>query len=189
MVMEQQDFILQDNSPITMYRFQEVFDELMSRTWEYDDMTFNLKQLGWTWGYSTRKRALGTAHYNIMTGGGEVLISKTLLSVNLDKNPKKFEDTIRHEIAHAIDYIIRDRSGHDLPWQRIAMAVGAVPSTGTKKIESAPKKWSGTCPNGHSFKRHRLVESARFGACPRCCKEHNGGKYSSEYIIRWVKNF
>tara|TARA_R110000737_G_C14624761_1_gene494630 strand:- start:47045 stop:47608 length:564 start_codon:yes stop_codon:yes gene_type:complete len=187
--MEQQEFILQDDSPITMPRFQEIFDELMGRTWEYDGKFFNLKELNWTWGYSSKKRSLGTAQWNKYTGVGRITISKTLLSRNLDKNPKKFEDTIRHEIAHAIDYLTRGESGHDYPWQKIAVHLGAIPSTGTAKIESAPFKWSGKCDNGHSHSRHKLTKTATRAACAKCCNEHNEGRYSSEFPIHWSKNF
>ena len=187
--MEQHEFILQDNSPITMYKFQEVYDELMSRTWEYDGKFFNLKELGWTWGYSKKKRSLGTAQWNKYTGQGRVTISKTLLVINLEKNPKKFEDTIRHEIAHAIDYLTRGDSGHDYPWQKIAIHIGAQPTTGTKKIESAPAKWSGVCDNGHSHRRHKMTQRGRRGVCATCCNKYNGGRYSSEYPIHWTQNF
>ncbi len=162
--MEQQDFILQDNSPITFSRFDEIFNQLMSKTWEYNGLFYNLKELGWSWGYSNKKRSLGTAY----GGRRRIEISKALLSVNLDKNPKKFEDTIRHEIAHAIDNIIRGHSGHDYPWQQIAIHLGAIPSTGHAKIESAPVKWSGICPNGHSYSRHRITKrSLNSAACTK----------------------
>jgi predicted SprT family Zn-dependent metalloprotease len=187
--VEQHEFILQDNSPITMPKFQEVFDELMGRTWEYDGKFFNLKELNWTWGYSNKKRALGTCLWNRFTKQGRITISKTLLSINLDKNPKKFEDTIRHEIAHAIDYLIRGDSGHDYPWQKIAVHLGAIPKSGSKQIESAPFKWSGLCDNGHPHQRHKLTKNAKGAACAKCCNEHNGGKYSSEFLIHWSKNF
>lgn len=187
--MEQKDFILQDNSPITMPTFQAIFDKLMSRTWEYNGNFYNLKELGWSWGYSSKKRSLGTASYNRHSAGGRITISKTLLSLNLTKNPRKFEDTIRHEIAHAIDYIIRGDSAHDRAWQLIAIHLGAIPSSSTKKIVSAPSKWIGICPNNHPHKRHVLTKKGKGSACARCCNEHNGGEYSDDFLIKWDKQF
>ncbi|WZE63545.1 hypothetical protein PANI_CDS0025 [Maribacter phage Panino] len=182
--MEQHEFILEENVPITLNKFNRLFDQLMSRTWEYNGMFYNLKELGWKWGYSNKKRSLGSCSYNSMTGQGKVTISKKLLTLNLHKNPKDFEDTIRHEIAHAIDFMIRNKSGHDVPWKKIASHLGAIPETGKKKINNLEPKWRGVCPSGHIFKKHRLTSSAKRGSCSKCC-----GCYNPEFRIKWSKNY
>ena len=187
--MKQDDFILQDNSSITIDRFQEIFDRLMKRTWEYNGNFYNLHKLGWTWGYSRKKQALGTATYTRMKGIGKIEISKPLLSVNLNSNPRKFEDTIRHEIAHAIDYTLRDESDHGIHWQKIAIHLGAQPETGKKTIVSVPKKWIGQCKGNHYHWKHSLTKSAKTLACGKCCRENNNGAYSEDYLIQWEKQF
>lgn len=35
-----------------------------------------------------------------------------------------FEDTIPHEVAHMVDYLIRGKSNHDAHWQRVARKLG-----------------------------------------------------------------
>lgn len=186
MADQQSNFVLEDNEPITLMRFQQVYDQLMGKTWVYKGQNFNLKHLGWTWGYSKRKKSLGTAHLSRK----RITISKVLLERNLQTNPKAFEDTIRHEIAHAIDYIIRGKSDHSYAWQRVAVALGAIAKRGTKKIESVPYKWTGTCPNcSKVVKRHKLTRSSKGGACHTCVAEHNNGQWTPEYKLEWTQNF
>lgn len=194
--MCQTDFILEDNTPITMDKFQQVFDKLMKRDWAIEVTpnnyrVFNLARSGWKWDYHHRKRALGTCTYSRGMGFGKVLISKKLVEINLHKYAGEFEDTIRHEIAHAIDYMIRDRSCHDSRWKNLAVQVGASPTRTAvdKQFERPEFKWTGYCPNGHKHNRHKLTRNAKRASCKRCCDDLNGGRFSSEYIITWKQNY
>ncbi|GEM_PF-5892833 len=51
------------------------------------------------------------------------------------------QDTINHELAHAIDYARRGKSNHDQHWQRIAIALGASPQASTNATSPEPR-WS-----------------------------------------------
>lgn len=183
--------LLLERDSITMNTFQRVYDILMTQEWEVDHRFYNLDELGWTWGYNNAKKALGMCKRTHKHGHlfKQILISKVLLDKNIKGNAKEFEDTIRHEIAHAIDYEMRDTSDHGYRWQRVAIQVGANP-TSCKKVVGADHKWIGTCPKcKRTNKRHSLRGNAKYGACMKCCKEYNGGGYTDEYQLKWVKQF
>ena len=186
----QRNYLITEDS-ITMNKFQQVYDELMRRTWTVNHAEYNLADEGWTWGYHNHKRAVGTCYFDRWNKSGcKVMISKALLEVNIDSNAKDFEDTIRHEIAHAIDYSIRRASDHGYLWQNIAVQVGANPSPNKSTIKSVAHKWVGTCNScGKEQKRHKLTMSARSGACGSCCKTKNNGRFSSEFMFDWVQQF
>ncbi|QQG33937.1 SprT-like family protein [Aeromonas phage ZPAH1] len=40
-----------------------------------------------------------------------------------------YNETIPHEIAHLVDYVNRDKSGHDNTWRKIAMSLGCKGAT------------------------------------------------------------
>lgn len=54
---------------------------------------------------------------------------------------KDIVDTMLHEVAHAIDFCQRKRSGHDAPWKKIAEEIGAIPKTGTKRSKKLEYKY------------------------------------------------
>ena len=169
--------------------FHKLYSKLMHKTWTVDGEEFNLIELGWKMKYNTRKRSLGLCRFNSFTGKKEIYISKVLLAKNIDNHAKEFEDTVRHEIAHAIDFQIRQRSSHCEIWKNIAVQVGARPERG-KEVNSADYKWTGTCPNcGKDSHRHVLRGNAKYSACGKCCNAYNRGNYTSIYKLVWTKNF
>lgn len=98
--------------------------DLLNLTWTIEIYRFkpasviNLLDLGWCFEFNDRKRAAGLCSRTKKT----IYISKWLLEQNLDK-ALKFEDTIRHEIAHAIDNEVRGFSNHDKVWKLIAIKI------------------------------------------------------------------
>ena len=185
---EQANLILERDS-ITMDGFHKLYSKLMHKTWTVDNQEFNLIELGWKMMYNSRKRALGVCKHNSFTGKKEIHISKVLLAKNINDNAREFEDTVRHEIAHAIDFQTRQRSSHCEIWKNIAVQVGARPE-GCKKVNSADYKWTGTCPNcGKDSHRHVLRGNAKYSACAKCCNANNQGMYTSKYQLEWTKNF
>jgi predicted SprT family Zn-dependent metalloprotease len=71
----------------------------------------------WTFSWNTRVRALGVCKYNIE----EIQLSKQW---TLATPWEEVDDTIRHEIAHAIAGY---RAAHGEEWKRAAVLVGARP--------------------------------------------------------------
>ena len=107
-----------------------------------------------------------------------IYLSSPLAQLNSEAEVK---DTVLHEIAHALT---PSDKGHGKEWKRIAERIGAVPTRcyGSEVIQPE-EKWMGACPSCSyrtwSYRRNRV-------ACGFCCDEHNGGRYSDDYLLRWL---
>jgi len=83
------------------------------------------------------------------------------------------EDTLRHEIAHALVYIHHGPShGHDEVWKHYARQLGADPkSCSADSVSTAKFNYEISCTScGRSWKRHRLkagYENGKFKS--GCC--------------------
>jgi|SRR6187431_381550 len=87
--------------------------------------------------WSNGKTVLGYCEYDSRT----IALSRTLTLVN---EPDQIEDTIRHEIAHAI---AGAHARHGKEWKSVARRLGAVPRAAAQGAvtvrDTAP--WVGTC--------------------------------------------
>lgn len=187
-INKQQNLIL--GKAATMAEFQEVYDTLMRRNWvvEFPRNKFhviNLADRGWTWGYDNRKTSIGGCKGRRK----HIVISKYFCDHNLDHRAHDLEDTIRHEIAHALDRETRGTSDHGPFWQSMAKQVGAIPRARSKSMKKGGHKWTLECPNcGRKIYRHKLTQRARTMACGACCTKYNGGKYTSKYQFNVIQN-
>lgn len=79
-----------------------------------------LSARGWTVGFDRARKRLGACHPQRRA---------ITLSAHLTRHlaPEVVEDTLRHEIAHALDVEQRGRSCHDARWRALAVACGARP--------------------------------------------------------------
>lgn len=169
---------------ITVHEFVTLFKKLMKVDWVFAERTVNLSERGWTIGWNSRKTALGVC----WGGKKKILISKFLLEHNLDK-PSEWEDTIRHEIAHAIEYELRGKSDHGRIWQRICHVTGASPTRTCKNPlnNGNTHKFELVCPNcDYSAKFYRKPQASD-RACGKCCNKHNFGRFSKEYELFLVE--
>ena len=80
-----------------------------------------LQTLGWTFGFDRARRRLGACHIRTR----RITLSHALSTA---LPPADVEDTIRHEIAHALDVATRGRTGHDAVWKAWAVRCGAAPA-------------------------------------------------------------
>jgi len=135
---------------------------------------FGIDRDGWTFAWNRRKSAFGVCRFGRRT----IELSGPLVDVN---DRAKIENTVRHEIAHAL---AGPGKGHGPEWKRQCAVTGAVPKACTEG-ESAPARWVGTCPACDlELQRHRLTRSARNGACPDCCRKAGG--FDARYRLRWT---
>lgn len=187
-VNKQMNYILGKSA--TMEEFEKVYDILMRRDWVIEPNknqvhVINLANRGWKWGYDHRKTRLGVCKVRKK----KILISKFFLKHNLDTFANALEDTVRHEIAHALDAELRGHSDHGPQWKKIAKQVGAIPKAASKALDGE-HKWTLKCPScGYTFGRHRLTDKATRVACGRCCRKKNKGKFSEEYKFEIIQNF
>jgi len=141
-----------------------------------------LKDKGWTFVWDKRKTKAGGCSVSTK----QIFLSLFLFEKNTDQ-ADGWEDTLRHEIAHALDHCARGISNHDWHWKKIAVSVLANPSSAWRGALTSTHKYKQVCPNcgGVSF-RHRL--SSRKPACSVCCKEHNGGRWAEKYVLKTYRN-
>jgi len=129
---------------------------------------FGLTDEGWTFRFSHKKTIIGTCYH------GEKVIEFSKWYV--ESHPDEVEDTIRHEIAHAlIDPSLPD---HGREWRLMAIKCGARPErcydSASPMVNSKAKYnyvlqcGNDDCPNTTQWKYHRLTKRARFGLCPNC---------------------
>lgn len=78
----------------------------------------------------------GKASYKFVTGYNKLRVAVS--RVMNHENQEQLTDTIKHELAHIVDALIRGRSNHDDHWKEIAVKLGATPKA-TAKLENRSK--------------------------------------------------
>lgn len=125
-----------------------------------------LQERGWSFGFNNTKRSLGMCRYNKWKGVKQILLSTHWVNLN---GVEAMEDTIRHEIAHAVDFERRGRSAHDDVWKGIAVEVGARPERcggqGMVKPERRYKLYCKAC--GKTYGSKDRLTKGRYWLC-RC---------------------
>ena len=98
----------------------KLVNSLMYTTWTVDGKSFKLSKLGWSFkGFDRSVRRLGVCTWG--TSKKSIGLSKIMTE---NRSKEEVEQTIRHEIGHAIDVEIRGTSSHDWRWKSIASQVG-----------------------------------------------------------------
>ena len=105
-------------------------------------------------------------------------------------------NTMVHEIAHAINYMLGGRN-HDWQWKDIFITLGgngkrtSSDAVFSKLIEKPISKYTTVCPNGHEKPRHKFSKSVAEGriACGKCCKEFNNNKYDKRFTLKLIQNY
>lgn len=116
-------------------------ETLMTRTWEVNGQEINLARRGWTYGYNNRKTAFGVCRARRR----RVELSRAFINAE-GSSYDKMNDTIRHEIAHALDFEVRGTSDHSRAWKRICVVTGADPRA-THHTDAKPKgRYEAVCP-------------------------------------------
>tara|TARA_R110000851_G_scaffold263324_1_gene415808 strand:+ start:508 stop:1107 length:600 start_codon:yes stop_codon:yes gene_type:complete len=187
----QEELVYTTPTTVTAKEITELANKLLGVTWLINrnglyKKEINLKDLGWSFEFNNRKKSLGLCSSRSKT----IFLSKWLFNQNLDKGVK-FEDTIRHEIAHAIDYSIRRTSDHSKIWVMIALEVlcngercyssNDIKVTKTTKYTLICDSCKEESPS-HKKKKRR-------SACGDCCRKHNFGRFSIKYVLRQVQNY
>ena len=118
----------------------------------------------WHFDFESCKRTLGRCHYHIK----KITLSKWYAELNEEDD---VEDTILHEIAHALSFIRygREGKGHGRLWRKVCREIGATPERVHKGILEYPNnhhKYVDKCC-GKTYRRHRMSLS-RMYYCPSC---------------------
>lgn len=132
----------------------------------------------WHFDFEDCKRSLGRCHYHKR----KITLSKWYVELNDEDD---VEDTILHEIAHALcwnKYGNRG-TGHGVLWKQICRQIGARPERVHKGILEYPNnhyKYVDSCICGKTFKRHR--KSKGIYRCPKCGQPLYNKKEKTEWL-------
>lgn len=129
------------------------------------------RESGWTFRLGRAVKQFGSCNYTHK----RITLSAPLTLLN---DEAEVRDTILHEIAHAL---VGNKAGHGIVWQRKAKEIGCNGErTHNAAIPPAPLQMRCVHCGYKSFRSRR---PARLNACPTCCNEHNGGKWSMTYVL------
>jgi predicted SprT family Zn-dependent metalloprotease len=186
MQLKQKELHLKKGDVISRAEFSELCAQLMDFDWVIDGKKYNLLQRGWRFGINNRKTAIGLCSYRKKT----VYLSEHFFPSIEEGKGYLIEDTLRHEIAHALDFLHNGRnSKHGRPWQRICLQVGAEPTTSTNGCKTKKGKYTATCPGcGNTKQMHRKRKYQP--ACRTCCvKKHGAPVFDPEFIFEITQNY
>lgn len=115
---------------------------------------------GWTFGFNGNKRRVGVCRYRER----RIEVSRHYLALT----PwAEIEDTIRHEVAHAV---VGPGHKHGHVWKLAAIRLGARPAAcTTTAVSTAKPNWILSCPTcPRTWERFRLSNRLHGARCPRC---------------------
>jgi len=137
------------------------------------------REQGWTFQMGRAVTQFGSCNVRTRT----IRLSGPLTDTN---DRAQVEDTIRHEIAHALVWqrqVGRRGQPHGPEWQRIAREVGARPQAcGPGEPPSVPPPYLATCTRCERESR-RYRRPSRPVSCGRCSAD---GKYDASVQLVWI---
>lgn len=143
----------------------------------------NPRYIGYKFQWDNAKNRFGICRYSRRVIG----LSLPLVENNLD-NFYQINDTILHEIAHAISVHIHGRKGmgHGDFWKHVARSIGC----------NAKRCYSGKDVNQPQYKYTLICDSCgkehhrrRLGSTQYSCGTCSPRKFSEDFILRVVKNY
>lgn len=133
--------------------FNELVDKLFQRDFIVHGTVYNMKKLGWVFKLSKTKRAIAQCYWNGAKKLKGIKFSVYYLNGALDW--ELVEQTLLHEIAHAIDYERRGDSDHGYKWKYICQEIGY---TGKRTTDV----------------NHKKLDFKYLLKCPQCKKDMGG---------------
>ena len=124
----------------------------------------------WKFKFDSSVRRFGACFYRRRT----ITLSRKLTELN---SSKQVEDTIRHEIAHAL---AGPRNGHNDEWRATAVACGARPERCYNlEVVQPPRKYRGVCPGCST-----VIDANRRSmiSCKRC-----SSVFDSRFLFQWSR--
>ena len=106
-----------------------------------------------------------------------IYLSQYLVLLNAEKD---VEETILHEIAHAL---VGQGQGHNYIWRAKANAIGCSSNRCfSAEIVQPQGKYKAVCNTcGAVSHKHRMPRKKI--ACIKCCKQYNYGRFSDKYLF------
>lgn len=128
----------------------------------------------WRFRFDRARQRFGLCHY----GNKTISLSRVLTELN---DAAQVEDTLLHEIAHALT----PGAAHGPGWREACRRLGAEPRRCFgAEVKRPVSSYLLACPHcQRAFPRERKTRRAL--ACRACCRAHNGGRYHARYRLVW----
>lgn len=141
---------------------------------------FGLIEKGWRFGWMNRKRTLGLCRYSTM----QILLSRGYVDLNNERN---VEQTIRHEIAHAL---AGNGAGHGPLWVSMAYQCGVTdPKAICQDDDLVMEKgrYQATCATcGFVYSMHKRGKNIDRKYCHKCYVRAGGVGNWEEFQLTFV---
>jgi len=137
---------------------------------------FRLSQNGWMFWWDNAKRRFGSCSIYRR----RITLSREL---TLRNDQPQVEDTIRHEIAHAL---AGAKHGHDDEWKRQCAVTGANPKRcyDSATVDAPKGDWQATCGGcGTVHSKFRRPRGVKWCAVKKCVKKF--GRLKSIQLLVW----
>lgn len=140
----------------------------------------------WFFMFDNARRSFGQCKWGI--GGYRITLSRHLTLIN---DETKVRNTILHEIAHALDIDDRGYSNHDANWRQIALSIGCDGERcfSSKDVNIPTTKYTLKCENCGYETGKMKKSTTKTTACGKCCREHNGGKFTEKFKLIYKQNY
>lgn len=150
------------------FKHLESFKEVIERHFDHHKMS----ELGWRFNFDEAKKRLGCCNHN------KKLITFSLPYVMINE-VEHMEDTVLHEIAHAL---VGPFHQHDWMWRCKANMIGAIPRacSSDPRIKEPPGPYMMKCNcRTHYFHRHTVLKN-RYTCihCRKSCQPYVNMEYS-----------
>lgn len=134
---------------------------------------YGLTALGWRFQWDRAKKRFGLCSHRRRV----ISLSRHLVRIN---TPEETEDTIRHEIAHAL---VGTGQGHNWRWRLKARELGARPQRcASGNAKTIPGHWVATCVGcGTEFNRHKRPPKRRL-SCGKCSH-----RFDERFVLVWTR--
>lgn len=181
--------IIAPNKPLGTQKCLTMVDKIknmalgyMSKDFTVNGRIYNMNKCHWKFEFNNRKRALGLCSPRNRT----IYLSNWVIQ-NSNNTFETWEQTMLHEIAHAIDVENRGRSDHSWIWLNIARQIGYKGGREAKidYKEDTVSKYTIVCDKcGYthpSHKRSRKIEEGRVSC--------GNGFFDKNKLLRQVRNY
>ena len=130
----------------------------------------NLK--GWSFKFDSAKRRFGACHFSKKM----ITLSKSLVLIN---KKSEIEDTILHEIAHAL---VGPGYGHCWVWKSKAISIGCTGDRCYKsvEVEKPVGKHQYQCPNCK-----KIIQAYKIWRVNKSCSKCSSGRYNP--MFKFIK--
>lgn len=166
-----------------LQKAEDLAKSLIEKSFEFDHYKYSelsARDLGYTFKWSNKKRALGSCNYK----NKHVKLSKCLTK---KQDEGTVRNTILHEIAHAFNKAIYNMTGHGHTWRKLHKEMGGTGNRVTSLTYDkciTDSKYTLVCPScGNKASYHRRIRVNR--SCASCDPSKYNEKFKMELIQNW----